>query len=51
MNKNNKTIKATDVAALAKMFGVDFEEKDVNTLQSWINEEENNKEETELNRR
>lgn len=47
MNKNNETIKATDVATLAKMFGVNFEEKDVNTLQSWMDEEEDNKEETE----
>lgn len=47
MNKNNETIKATDVAALAKMFGVNFEEKDVNTLQFWMDEEENNKKETE----
>lgn len=33
-------IVAEDVAGLAKIFGVDFTQKDVNTLQNWMNEEE-----------
>ena len=32
-------MKAEDVASLAKMFGVNFTQENINTLQSWINEE------------
>ena len=37
-------MKAEDVASLAKMFGVKFTQEDINTLQSWINEEKEEKE-------
>ena len=36
-------MKAEDVASLAKMFGVNFTQGDINTLQSWINEEKEEK--------
>ena len=36
-------MKAEDVASLAKMFGVNFTQGDINTLQSWINEEKKKK--------
>lgn len=31
---------ADDVAELAKIFGVNFTQEDVNTLQNWMREEE-----------
>ena len=37
-------MKAEDVASLAKMFGVNFAQADINTLQSWMNEEKEEKE-------
>ena len=32
-------IKAENIAELAKLFGVNFEQKDTDKLQSWIDEE------------
>ena len=37
-------MKAENVASLAKMFGVNFAQEDINTLQSWMNEEKEEKE-------
>ena len=39
MIKIRDNMKAEDVASLAKMFGVNFTQENINTLQSWINEE------------
>lgn len=41
-NENENNISAKDVSTLAKIFGVNFTEKDTETLQSWMDEEENN---------
>ena len=38
-NKTEKEITAEDVAGLAAMFGVNFEQEDKDTLQSWMDEE------------
>ena len=38
-NKTEKEITAEDVAGLAAMFGVNFEQEDKDTLQSWIDED------------
>ena len=37
--KIRDNIKAENVASLAKIFGVNFTQEDINTLQDWINEE------------
>ena len=42
--KIRDNMKAEDVASLATMFGVNFTQGDINTLQSWINEEKEEKE-------
>ena len=44
MIKIRDNMKAEDVESIAKMFGVNFTQGDINTLQSWINEEKEEKE-------